>query len=318
MLNSSKKPRPKKLLAAVVAIFALLASACSSAASEAETTSADESATSTDVSGTDLPTDAERIISLDPSTTEILFALGAGDKVIAADGFSNYPAEAPADEGLSAFNTDVEKVLSLEPDLVLTGFAEESLVGALETNKISYNVQTTPSSMEEVYAYVADLGVITGQVDEAAALNKDLRDAVAEAKTQVEAGDAVGTKVYYEVAAGDNAGYYVGHDGTFSGDLLTLVGLENIASADAMDEGNLLNPEIILTSDPALILVNAPAEDTTKVAEISERDAWGEVAAVKNKNIVAIDEDTSSRYGPRLVEFIESVTEAAVAVSVAS
>jgi len=248
-----------------------------------------------------------KIISLNPSATEILYELGVGDQVIAVDAYSDYPVNAPSDERLDAFTPDVELLLDLEPTLVIFGVDDTDAMKVLVSQDgITTIVQPTAVSLENMYANITDIGIAVDKESEADSLNKKLRDHVAAA---AEALDGIDAAVYHEAFPGDNnAGFYTNHAQTFVGDVYTQLGLQNIASLEDLNE-NLLDQELVINRNPDLIVLNG-GTDAEALELVSKRSGWESINAVKNKNVIAVSTSTSSRSGPRIVEFIDSIVSA--------
>ena len=257
-----------------------------------------------------MPPDAPKaIVSLSPTATEMLFAIGAGDQVIAVDDQSNFPAEAldkPHD--LSGFEPNVEAIAALQPDLVI--MQDTTVQPQLEALGITVFVGAAPASFDDVYAQIEQLGAATGHVGDAAELvgqmQADIDAAIAAAPEPAEA-----LAFYHEL---DNTLYSVTSN-TFIGQVYTLFGLTNIA--DEAQPGNdypQLNAEYIVQQNPALIFL----ADTKCCGEspetVAARPGWDAIAAVQNGNVVAIDDDIASRWGPRLVDFVQAVSDALVKV----
>ena len=280
----------------VALIFTLLLFGCSNTTTELEDSSSSQDETN-------------RIISLDPSSTEILYAIGAGDRVIAVDSYSDYPTEAPSDSNLDAFNPDLEVILNLDPDLVILGFSESGLAEDLADQEIEYLELPTANSLEQMYSHISELGLATEQIDEAAALVAEIRKNVSDAKEEL---NVEGLKVYHEVGS-DNSGFYTNHSGTFTGDIYTELGFENIVLEEEVVNG-LVDAEVILDKNPDLIVTNSD-DFAASPDEISNRPGWEKISAVENTRLISVDTTTSSRSGPRIIEFIDSIVKANESVS---
>jgi len=240
------------------------------------------------------------IISLSPTATEILFAIGAGPQVVAVDNMSNYPAEAPVTE-LSGFTPNVESIAGYDPDLVVISYDPGDLVDGLEALGIPTVMQWAANSIEDTYSQIAELGDLTGQVEEATAVNESIRAGLAELSD-----DPVGAGMTYfhEI---DNT-LYSATSTTFVGQLYSLLGLENIA--DPADEAGFgwpqLSAEFILEADPDIIFLSDAAWGES-AETVAARPGWDVLTAVVDGHVVPLDQDTSGRWGPRVVDFIESV-----------
>ncbi|MCY7297648.1 MAG: ABC transporter substrate-binding protein [Ilumatobacteraceae bacterium] len=267
----------------------------------------DDSSSPTTEPADDVP---QAIISLSPTATEMLFAIGAGDQVIAIDEYSNYPAEAldkPHD--LSGFEPNVEAIAALEPDLVI--MQDNKIQEQLESLGIAVWVGLAAASFDDVYAQIEQLGAVTGHIGEAAELVGSMQSDIAAAVAAVPSGAAELT-YYHEL---DPTLYSVTST-SFIGEVYGLFGLVNIA--DDAQPGNdypQLNPEFIVEANPALIFL----ADTKCCGETPEtvaaRPGWDAIAAVQNGGVIAMDDDLASRWGPRIVDYITAVSAAVAAAA---
>lgn len=249
----------------------------------------------------------DSILSLSATATEMLFAIGAGDQVVAVDDQSNYPEEAPTTE-LSAFTPNVEAILSYEPDLVVIAYDPGELVDSLDAASVPVLSLGPAASLDDTYTQIETLGAATGNLDQAImvsqSIDDDLGQVIDEAPDFPE-----GTDYYHEV---DNT-YYTATSGTFIGQIYARFGLENIADP-ADEDGSAggfpqLSSEYIVSADPDLIfLANASYGESAET--VADRPGWGALTAVEEEHIFELDADIVSRWGPRVVEFAESVSEA--------
>lgn len=294
--------RPLPLALATAA--ALLLTACGdnepSADPTPDTRGADFPVTVGDVTLEEQPT---RIVSLSPAVTEMLFALGAGEQVVAVDELSNYPPEAPVTD-LSGFTVNPEAVASYEPDLVVISAYADEVVPQLGALDIPVHVAPdNPTTIDDVYGQITDLGALTGHRDEAADLVERMRQDLAKL-----ADDAPEREVpltyYFEI---DDT-YWTYTSASVIGSLLSTVGMENIAQEES-EVSVQLTAEAIVAANPDVILLGNTAYgvDATSVAE---RPGWSEITAVREGQIVELDSDIASRWGPRLVDLVAAVVEA--------
>ncbi len=249
----------------------------------------------------------QRIVSLSPTATEILFAIGAGDQVVAVDQFSYYPPEAPVTD-LSGWDPNVEAVLSYEPDLVVISNDANDLMAGMDAVGIEVLLSSAPADFEGGYDAVVQIGMAVGRVDEAAALVASLRG---EIDAALAAAPDAPVRVYHEL--GD--ALYSASSSSFIGAVYAAMGAVNIADeADADGYGYpQLTEEYIVVADPELIVITDQVGYT--VDDVAARPGWGEVSAVRNGNIVVVNADIASRWGPRLPQFIAAVAEAIGAVA---
>lgn len=271
-----------RLFAAMLLVLTLLAAACGN-----------------DDDAAEVP---ERIVSLSPTVTEILFAIGASEQVVAVDEFSYYPPEAPVTD-LSGWDPNVEAVLSYEPDLVVIVYDANDLMAGLDAVGVPVVMSPAPADFESGYASIADLGETVGRQDEAAALVESLR---AEIDAALAAAPDVPLRVYHEL----DDQHYSPTSATFIGAVYDAMGVVNIADeADPDGYGYpQLTEEYIVEADPELIVITDLVGYTPE--DVAARPGWGEVSAVRNGNIVMVNADIASRWGPRLPQFITAVAEA--------
>ncbi len=283
---------------------AVKASDTTTAAAAVTTTAAASDTTPT----ADLPM---AIISLSPTHTEMLFAIGAADQIIAVDDQSNYPAEAlDKPHELSGFEPNVEAIAALKPDLVVVADDGADLTGQLGKLDIPVWSGPAPSTFDDVYAQIEQLGAATGHIGEAAEvvgrMHTDIAAAIAAAPAMTEP-----ASFYHEL---DPTLYSV-TSATFIGQVYGLFGLTNIA--DGVGDGNTypqLNAEFIIQANPDLIFLADGNCCGESPASVAARDGWAATNAVANGNVIAIDDDIASRWGPRIVDFIQAVSAAVVKV----
>ena len=244
----------------------------------------------------------QRIVSLSPMATEVLFAIGAGEQVVAVDEFSYYPPEAPVTD-LSGWEPNVEAVLSYEPDLVVIANDANDLMAGLDAVGVEVLLSSAPADFEGGYASIAELGIAVGRIDEAAALVADMR---AEIDAALNSAPDVPVRVYHEL----DKMYLSVSSNSFIGAVYAAMGAINIADeADADGYGYpQLTEEYIVEADPELIVITDPVGYTAD--DVAARPGWGEVGAVRNGSIVVVNADIASRWGPRLPQFINAVAEA--------
>jgi iron complex transport system substrate-binding protein len=246
-----------------------------------------------------------RIISLSPTATETLFAIGAGKQVIAVDNQSDYPKSAPH-TSLSGFTPNVEAVIAYHPDLVVISYSPKDFAGALAQAHVRVLLQGPANTLKDVYGQIAQLGRVTGHVAEATALVKRMTTRIAKL---VRSAPKKALSVYNELSPD----YYSATSASIIGDVLRLFGLRNIADAapGASDSGAVqLSAEYIVSASPDLIVLADTRCCGQSRAKVAERPGWSTIAAVKKGAIVVIDDSIASRWGPRLVNFVNAVASA--------
>lgn len=251
----------------------------------------------------------ESIVSLSSTATEMLFALGAGPQVVAVDDQSNYPEEAPVTD-LSGFTPNVEAILSYEPDLVVIGYDPGELVASLEAADVPVINYDAAVTIDEVYTQTEALGMATGHDEEAVVVNESIANDLA--KIAEEAPDADGVTYYHEL---DNT-FFTVTSATFFGQIYDLFGLENIADP-ADEDGSAfgfpqLSSEFIVSADPDIIFL-ADTLYGESAETVAARPGWDVLSAVQEGNVVELDSDIASRWGPRIVDYAQSVSDAIAA-----
>ena len=250
----------------------------------------------------------ERIVSLSPTATEDLFAIGAGDQVIAVDDQSDFPAVAPTTE-LSGFEPNVEAIAGYEPDLVVFATEPGDLGASLEALGITALQLDAAPTLAVAFDQIEQLGLATGHTPEAETLVADLQAAVDELVAGAD--PSSGLSFYFEL---DDTFYSVTSK-TFVGQLFELLGLRNIADAAGKGSGGYpqLSAEYIIEADPDLIFL-ADTECCGQTPEtVAERPGWDGIAAVADGGVVPLDEDVAQRWGPRVVDLLEEIAAAAEA-----
>ena len=278
-----------RLLTAMLLALALVVTACGN---------------DDDTNGSERP---QRIVSLSPMATEVLFAIGAGEQVVAVDEFSYFPPEAPV-TGLSGWDPNVEAVLSYEPDLVVIANDANDLMAGLDAVGVSVLLSSAPIDFESGYLSIEELGIAVERTDEAAALIADLQAQINDA---LAAAPDVPVRVYHEL---DNTFFSVSSN-SFIGAVYAAMGTVNIADEADVDGYGYpqLTEEYIVEANPELIVITDQVGYTAE--DVAARPGWGEVAAVRNGNIVMVNADIASRWGPRLPQFIGVVAKALQTVS---
>lgn len=279
---------PKKIMLILPLLLALVVAGCGSSATVASEPDQTPS----------------RIISLSPSSTETLWALGAGEQVVAVDDQSNYPAGVPTAD-LSGYTPNVEAILGYEPDLVIAMDAPADLATGLKAAGVQLLQLSAPATLDDAYAQIEQIGAATGHVGEAAELVGNMKTDIAAAVKSAPVPAAPQT-YFHEL---DETLYTVTSE-SFIGQIYGLFGLENIA--DAAGKGNpypQLQPEYVVSANPAIIFL-ADAQCCSVTAKtVSERAGWADVAAVKNGRVYPLDADTASRWGPRIVDMAQMLAK---------
>ncbi len=252
---------------------------------------------------TTAPAGPQRIVSLSPASTETLFAIGAGPQVVAVDDQSDYPANAPKTT-LSGLTPSAEAIAGYKPDLVVASADTGGLVAALTKLGIRSLVLPAANTLDEAYGQMTTLGTATGHVPDADKLVAGLKNDLA---ALVTATPKTSLSYYHELSQD----YYSADSHTFVGQVYGLFGLTNVAdSAHAPGGYPQLSAEALVKADPKLIFLADTRCCKQDAAAVAARPGWAAISAVKNGNVVALDDDIASRWGPRLLDFAKAVAAA--------
>jgi len=244
-----------------------------------------------------------RIVSLSSTATEMLFAIGAGSQVIAVDDQSNYPSNVPKTK-LSGFTPNIEAIAGYTPDLVVAADDLGGLVHGMQALDIPILIEPAAKSFDDSYLQIRQLGAATGHPSEADALTTRMRSQIGAFIASV-AKPARQLRVYHEL---DNT-YYSATSATFIGQVYKLLGLTNIADSatSTIPDYPQLSAEFIVSSNPDLIVLADTKCCQQDLHSVGARPGWGAIAAVKNGQVIGVDDDIASRWGPRVVDFMQTV-----------
>ncbi|HET8681067.1 MAG TPA: ABC transporter substrate-binding protein [Micromonosporaceae bacterium] len=248
----------------------------------------------------------ERIISLSPTATEMLFAIGAGKQVVAVDDQSTFPPEAPKST-LSGFKPNAEAIAAYSPDLVVVSNDIDKIVGALKALKIPVYLGAAANTLDDSYRQLADLGALTGHGAEAAAVVRQLTGDITKLVKDLPPRTKKLT-YYYEL----DPTLYTVTSKTFVGSLFAMAGLVNVAdAADRAGNGYpQLNPEALVKANPDMIFLADTRCCQQSAATVRARAGWAGITAVRTGQVVTLDDDIASRWGPRVVELVRSIVDA--------
>ena len=244
----------------------------------------------------------ERIVSMSPTATEMLFAIGAGGQVVAVDSNSNYPEEAPKTD-LSAYEPNIEAIAGYKPDLVVYSDDPGELAAGLGKLGVPALQQPAAKLLDDTYAQLDQLGQATGHVAEAGKLTATMR---AEIEKIAAAGRPERPLTYYHEL---DKNLYSATSKTFIGQLYDQLGMKNIADAADMDASGYpqLSAEYVIKADPDMIFLADTKCCGQSAKTVAARDGWDQLAAVKSGGVVELDDDVASRWGPRVVDFLKTV-----------
>lgn len=305
-------PRAVWLVVASLCALALACGADDAPASTAATTAAQAGGaaaafprTITDSSGTVVTIAAppQRIVSLSPGATEILYAIGAGARVIATDRFSDYPAAAKVLPKLEYSQPSAEAAVALAPQLVIMTTRQREQVQQFRDLKLTVLYVEEGESIDAVYRTIALFGEITGETSAATQLVSSMRARI-DRVTAAVADVRQGPRVFYELSAD----LYTVAPATFIGGMLSALKAQNVA-AGATSPFPQLTAEAVLGADPEVVILSDAAFGES-LQTVGARPGWAAVSAVKNRRVYPIDADIVNRPGPRIAEGMEALARA--------
>ncbi|MDG4795292.1 ABC transporter substrate-binding protein [Micromonospora sp. WMMD1082] len=309
---SSRTPR---VFAAALAVAALSLGACADRATETPAASGSPTAAAFPVTVGSLTLEQrpEKIVSLSATATEMLFAIGAGPQVTAVDDQSNFPADAPKTD-LSGYQPNAEAVAAKNPDLVVLSDDRNKIVDQLTTLKIPVYQTPAAQTLDDSYRQITELGTLTGNRAAAADVVQRMKDDIA--KIAAEVPQRVQAPTYFHELGPE---LYTATSKTFIGSIYTLAGLENIADAADADGRSggypQLSQEVIVQANPDFVFLSDVNCCQQSAATVKARSGWSGIDAVRNDQIVELDDDIASRWGPRVVDLLRTIVEATAKAS---
>ena len=272
-------------------------------------TTAPDTTPATTAPATTEPDDDElRLLSLSPALTEMVFAIGADDMLVAVDSYSNYPAGAlELPNELSAYEPNVEAIAGYEPDVVLISGDFTGLGDQLEPLGIDVWDGPAATTLDDTYAQLEGLGELTGHEDEAATVVADMQAEIDEIVASLPPAPEQPLTYFHELGPE----LYTATSDTFIGAVYGLLGLENIADA-AADETSYpqLNAEFLIEADPDLIFLADTKCCGESLETVSARPGWDAITAVQDGAVIDMDDDIASIWGPRIVEYLRTAADA--------
>ena len=254
----------------------------------------------------------ERIVSLSPTATEVLFAIGAGPQVVAVDDQSDFPAGVPVTD-LSGFQPNAEAISARTPDLVVISNDLNDIVAALTALKIPVYLAPAATSLDDAYRQWRELGALAGRPADTERLIGGVGTEIDELVAGLPA-RATPLTYYYELGPE----LYSATSTTFVGALLGRAGLANVADpADANGAAGgypQLSQEFLIKANPDLIFLADVTCCAQSAATVAARPGWDTMTAVRSARVVALDDDVASRWGPRVVDLVRAVTDAVAKV----
>lgn len=252
----------------------------------------------------------ERIVSIIPSNTEIAFALGLGNEVVGVNDYDNFPEEVADKEKIGGMEFNVEKIISLKPNLVLAhaSSAHNSVEGLqqLRDAGIAVLVVNDAKNFEEVYDSINMIGKATGATETAEKLVADMKAKMDEIKTKAEEIKEENRKtVFVEVSPSPEI--YAAGANTFIDEMLEMLHADNILTEEGWPQ---IDPEAIIESNPDVIITTHGYYTEDPIGNVVSRDGWQDINAVKNQQVFDVHSDKVTRTGPRLVEGVEELAKA--------
>jgi iron complex transport system substrate-binding protein len=251
-----------------------------------------------------------RIVSLSPTATEDLYAVGAGKQVVAVDETSNYPADAPRTD-LNAMSPNIEAIARYNPGLVIAEADYGGLVSGMAKLGVPVLIEPTAASLEDAYQQIDQIGEATGHEAQAETVVAGMKRQIA-ADVRQAGGLHRDLSYYWEISANP---YYSATSKTFIGQVAGLFGMKDIADAasKASDGGYPeLSEEYIVAARPQIIFLadNEPSDGGQTPAIVARRPGWGGIPAVRDHEIIALNDDIASRWGPRLPQLVAAIAKA--------
>jgi len=283
---------------------------------DGSTTTSSQASTTTEGSDTGFPvtidapngevtidTKPQRIVSISPTSTEVLFAVGAGTQVVAVDDQSNFPTNAPVTD-LTGFTPNVEAIASYDPDVVFLSFDPGDVIAGLEALDIPVILHPTAVTISDAYEQWEQVGAATGNLS-------DAKDVVATTQASIATSietlpDGADTLTYYYEL---DPTFYSVTSSTFVGELFALTGMSNIADPADLDGYGFpqLTAEYIIEQNPGLIYLADTRCCGQSIDTVAERPGWNTLDAVVNGAVVELDDDIASRWGPRIAELVDDI-----------
>jgi len=251
-----------------------------------------------------------RIVSLAPTATEDLYAVGAGGQVVAVDQNSDYPLTAKKTT-LSGLTPNLEAIARYQPDLVISYQNANGLVTSLTKLGIPVLIEPAAATLNDAYAQIDQIGQATGHLEQAQRTVTAMKAQIA--ATVQQAGSSHPDLTYYwELTANP---YYSITSSTFIGQIVGLFGLKNIANAaDKASDGGYpqLSAEYIVKAQPRIIFLadNQAADGGQAPAVVAKRPGWSAIPAVQHDEVIGLNDDIASRWGPRLPQLVAEIAQA--------
>jgi iron complex transport system substrate-binding protein len=262
-----------------------------------------------------IPSDPSRIVSLSPTATEDLYRVGAGKQVVAVDQTSNYPAGVPK-TSLNGITPNIEAIAKYNPSLVVAAQDSNGLVKGLTKLGVPVLIDPAVTTLDAAYAQIIQIGQATGHAAQADSVVSGMKKQIAGDVARAGA-DHKDLSYFWEISASP---YYSATSKTFIGQVAGLFGLKNIADAadKASDDGYpQLSEEYLVAAKPQLIFLtdNEPSDGGQTPAVVAKRPGWSAIPAVRNHEVIPLNDDIASRWGPRLPQLVAAIAQAVESAS---
>lgn len=283
----------RTVLPLLVATLVLLVAACSSAADNGAGSGGAGSGAAR----------LERIVSLSPTATETLWAIGAGSQVVAVDDQSNYPPGVPK-TALSGFTPNVEAILGYQPDLVIATPDSPDLAAGLKAAGVRLLQTPAAATLDDAYRQIEEIGAVTGHAGQATALVHRMREQIGAA---VAAAPRPEPPASYYHELDDTLFTATSH--SFIGQIYSLFGMRNIADdGTGGPDYRQLSAEYVVNADPQVIFLADTACCGVTAQSLARRPGWASVDAVEHHRVYSLSADIASRWGPRIVDLVRAVS----------
>jgi len=245
----------------------------------------------------------KRIVSLSPTATEMLYAIGAADQVVAVDDESDYPEGTPRSGTLSAVAPSVDAIVAQRPDLVLVHLDNAGVVAGLAERQVPVLHLPAAEKLDDSYAQLDQLGWATGHGPEATSVVEKMKGDIQQLLAQVPARPTP-VRIYHEI----DGDLFTTTSATFIGELYRLAGLENIADGSGDGSGYpQISNDRVLDRDPDWIFVAHAPAGTDALGLLAGRNGWTGLRAVQANQVVQLDPEIASRWGPRTVDLLRTI-----------
>jgi iron complex transport system substrate-binding protein len=323
MLPFAPKLAAVTVIAAAAALAGCASAASPSANSSARTASSRATGSAAAAAGSAFPVTLRtangpvtikarpaRIVSLAPTATEDLYAVGAGSQVVAVDQNSDFPVAANRTQ-LSGLTPNLEAIAKYQPDLVISYQNANGLVAGLTKLGIPVLIEPPATTLNDAYAQIDQIGQATGHLAQAHRTVTSMKAQIAAVVRQAGSSHP-GLTYYWELTANP---YYSVTSSTFIGQIVALFGLKNIAdAADKASDGGYpqLSAEYIVKAQPHIVFLadNQAADGGQTPAVVAKRPGWSTIPAVKDDEVIGLNDDIASRWGPRLPQLVAEIAQA--------